>query len=175
MTVLRHILVLLAEALAGAALLGVSVVWPPMHQPARSDVVVLLSGDGARLPGALRLMERRVASTLLFVGEPDTQPVMDVCRKPQPFEVICVRPTPDNTRTEAQSAGRVARDRHWQSMVLVSSRYHLIRARMLFRRCFSGVLDTVGDPPTYGPEFARRQVAHEWIAFAYQSVFTRGC
>lgn len=175
MTVVRHVLVLLVGALAGAGLLLAWVVWSPVHQPARADVVVLLSGDGARLPGALRLMDRRVAPTLLFVGQPDTLPVVEVCQKPQPFEVICVRPSPDDTRTEAEAAGKVAKARHWDSMVLITSRYHIVRSWMLFRRCFSGHLDAVGDYPTYGPRFAHRQIVHEWLGLMYSSVLARGC
>lgn len=175
MTAIRHGLVLLAEGVAAAWLLAAVVVWPPVHQPAHSDVVVLLSGDGARLPGAIDLMRQEVAPTLLFVGQPDTATVSDLCRKPQPFEVVCVRPTPDDTRTEAQAAGRLARTRKWTSMVLVTSRYHIARARMLFGRCFSGTVDAVGDYPHYGSAFARRQIAHEWLGLLRASVFARGC
>lgn len=175
MTAVRHGLVWLAEGIAAAGWLGAVVVWPPVHQPAHSDVVVLLSGDGARLPDAVRLMRQRVAPTLLFVGQPDTTAVSDLCRKPQPFEVVCVRPTPDNTRTEAQAAGHLARTRKWNVMVLVTSRYHIARARMLFSRCFGGTLDAVGEYPSYGSAFARRQIAHEWLGLLYASVFARGC
>lgn len=175
MTAVRQAAVLLAEALAAGGLLGLAVVWPPVQQPARADVVVMLSGDGARLPLALRLMERRVASTLVVVGQPDTLSVESVCRAPQPFEVVCLRPTPDNTRTEARATGQLAGQRHWRTMVVVTSRFHAVRARMLFNRCFGGTVDAVGDYPPYGWEFARRAIAHEWLALVHATVFARGC
>jgi len=175
LTAVRHGLILLAEASAAAGLLGLAIVLPPVTQPAHVEVVVLLSGDGGRLPSALRLMERGVAPTLLFVGQPDTPAVGDVCRRPQPFETICVRPTPDDTRTEARAASRIARARHWQSIVVITSRYHLLRARLLFKRCFGGTVDLMGDYPTYGPAFARHQIAHEWLALVYASFLARGC
>ena len=156
-------------------MVGCMVVWPTTYEPERADAVVLLSGDGARLPGALHLMERKVAPTLVFVGTPDVLAVVALCRDPQAFEVVCLQPSPDNTRTEARAAGELARARRWQSMVLVTSRYHVTRARLLFSRCFDGTVGAIGDPPRYGPQFARRQIRHEWLGLIHATVFARGC
>ncbi len=175
MTVVRHAAILLVEALAAAALLAAVVIWPPSREPARADAVVLLSGDGARLPKALALMERQVAPSLVFVGQPDTIEVMDICRVPQPFEVVCLRPDPDTTQTEAQATGRLATERRWRSIVVVTSRFHLVRARMLFRRCFDGVVDAVGDYPQYGREFAMNQIRHEWLGLVHATFLERDC
>ena len=172
---LRQTVTLGGGLLTGAGLLGAMVVSPPIPEPTHADAVVLLSGDGDRLPGALRLMERGVARTLVFVGTPDTLPVVDLCREPQPFEVVCLRPQPDNTRTEAQATGRLAVARDWDSMVVVTSRYHLTRARLYFRRCFSGTVEAVGDYPRHGREFSRRQIVHEWVGLLQASFLTRGC
>ncbi|MGI9080417.1 MAG: YdcF family protein [Acidimicrobiales bacterium] len=150
-------------------------IWPPVDQPPHADAVVLLSGDGARLPVALRLMDRHVAPTLVFVGQPDIVAVADLCRTPQAFEVVCLRPTPDNTRTEAQVASRLARQRGWHTMTVVTSRFHVLRARLLFRRCFDGRVEAVGDYPHYGWQFARRAVVHEWFGLVHSSLFARGC
>jgi uncharacterized SAM-binding protein YcdF (DUF218 family) len=161
--------------LAGGALLASTVIWPPIEHPRRADAVVLLSGDGGRLPGAVRLMERGVASTLVFVGTPDTIGVLNICRGPQPFEVVCLHPRPDSTRAEARAAGRFARDKGWDSLVVVTSRYHLTRGRMLLRRCFGGTVHAVGDYPQYGREFARRQIVHELLALGHATFVSRGC
>lgn len=160
---------------AAAAVVGSMVVWPVQRPPASADAVVLLSGDGGRLPGALRLMERGVARTLVFAGQPDTLAVAALCTDPQPFEVVCLRPSPDTTRTEARAAGELARARQWDSMVVVTSRFHATRARLLFRRCFGGTVEVVGDAPPYGMNFARRQIAHEWLGLVHASLISRGC
>ncbi len=173
--VVRHGAILVVELLGVAAWLGVAVVWPPIDPPPRSDVVVLLSGDGARLPVAMRLMERKVAATLAFVGTPDTGAVRDLCVLPQAFEVVCLRPSPDSTRTEAQATARLARLRGWRSMIVVTSRFHAMRARMLFRRCFDGRVEVVGEYPHYGWEFTRQAIAHEWLGLLHASLFARGC
>ena len=172
---LRAALRLSALLVAAAATLGAMVVWPAMRQPGSVDAVVLLSGDGARLPGALRLMEGGVARTLVFVGQPDISATAALCSEPQSFEVACLRPSPDTTRTEARATGALARSRGWTSIVLVTSRYHATRARLLFRRCFDGTVDVVGDPPAYGAAFALRQIAHEWLGLVHASILARGC
>ncbi len=152
-----------------------TVIWPPVENPYRADAVVLLSGDGGRLPGAVRLMERGVASTFVFVGAPDTIAVLNICSGPQPFEVVCLHPEPDSTRDEARATANLAQARGWESLVVVTSKYHATRARMFFRRCFGGTVDAVGEYPDYGFEFARRQVVHELLALVHATFVSRGC
>lgn len=171
----RAFLRLFALLTASGAVLAWMVIWPPTTVPVAADAVVLLSGDGGRLPEALRLMDLEVAPTLVFVGEPDILAVVDLCRDAQQFEVVCLKPSPDTTQTEAQATGELARSRRWKSIVLVTSRYHLTRARLLFKRCFDGTVHTVGDPPGYGPAFARRQIVHEWLGLVHATVLARGC
>lgn len=150
-------------------------VWPPIRQPTTADAVVLLSGDPARLTLARHLMETGVAPTLVLAGNPDTGPIAALCTDPQPFEAVCLLPSPDTTRTEAQVAGELAHSRQWRSMVVVTSRYHATRTRLLFRRCFSGTVAAVGDPPAYGTRFALRQIAHEWLGLVDASLLARDC
>ena len=175
MIAVRTIVRLVAEGLAAGGVLGVAVVWPPVSEVPPADAVVLLAGDGARMPVALGLMDRKVAPTLVVAGEPDIQEVIDLCRRPQPFEVVCLRRTPDNTRTEAQATGQLAEERRWQALVVVTSKFHITRARLHFRRCFDGVVATSGEYPAYGWRFSGRQVLHEWLGLVHASVFARGC
>jgi uncharacterized SAM-binding protein YcdF (DUF218 family) len=165
---------LIIEVLAAAAVLGMAVVWPPVSQPTSADAIVLLSGDGSRVPVAVGLMERGVAPTLVFAGQPDTTQGLDLCRG-APFEVICLRPEPDNTRTESRAAARLAGERGWRSLVLVTSKFHMARARLHLKRCFPGSVEMVGGYPPYGWEFARRLIVHEWVGLVHASVLARGC
>ena len=111
------------------------VVWPETDPPARADAVVVLAGGDERLPAALGLMDRRVAPVLVVSrGHPD------VCGSEARYEVVCFRPEPDRTQGEARAAAHLADERRWRSLVVVTSRYHATRARMLFRRCFGGDL-----------------------------------
>lgn len=52
-------------------------------------------------------------------------------------EVICQAPVPDDTRGEAMLARELASTREWRRIVVISWRYHLPRARLIFRQCYN--------------------------------------
>jgi uncharacterized SAM-binding protein YcdF (DUF218 family) len=84
-----------------------------------------------------------------------------LCRSGDPERIVCIRPEPYSTRGEARLAGRLARERDWDSLVVVSSRFHLLRARRLFERCFRGELAFVGAPnPRWRLPLS---IALEWV------------
>ena len=159
--------------------LGLSVLpflFPPDDTPKRADAIVVLSGDhGERLAKALRLMQQGVAPTLVLDGAPDFQYVVDLCRGEQAFEVVCLRPDPDSTRHEARAATRLASDRGWRRMVVVTTSHHVVRAGMLFRRCFGGEVGTTGAAPPYGWRMSARAVVHEWLGVGAALTVRRGC
>ena len=172
---MRQSLVVLTEAVAAGAVLGTAVVWPPVPDVPQPDAVVVLAGDGARVPRALERMEQTAASTLVFAGQPDTAEGAALCTDPQPFEVVCLRPSPDNTRNEARATTRLASERGWTSLLVVTTRFHVARARLHFSRCFDGAVEAVGHYPTYGRPFALRLVLHEWVGLAHATLVERGC
>ena len=151
-------------------------VWPLSGHPDRVDAVVVLSGDhGERLPVALRLIERGVAPTLVLDGTPDYRRVFELCREQQAFEVVCLRPEPDSTRAEARAAGRLATERGWNSLIVVTTTHHVTRSRMLFRRCFDGDVSMVGAYPPYGWRISLRQIVHEFLGAGHTLTVRRGC
>ena len=115
---------------------------------AKADAVMVLAGDRRRLPIALDLVERGVAPILVISDglDPRWTQANRLCRFGDPARIVCLRPDPYSTRGEARLAARLARERGWDSLVVVSSRFHLFRARTLFERCFHGRLDLVGAP-----------------------------
>jgi hypothetical protein len=171
----RHLALMGLEALVGGAILASSVLWPVVPKPSKADAVVLLSGDAARLDGALRLMNQGVAPTLVFVGMPDTPTVAAICDGDRGFEVVCLRPSPDDTRSEAEAVGALAEARRWDALAVVTSRYHIVRARLLLRRCFAGRIQATGEVPTYGRAFNQRQIQHELLGLAYATFVLRRC
>jgi uncharacterized SAM-binding protein YcdF (DUF218 family) len=138
-------------------------VWPSTASPDRADAVVVLSGDrGERLRRGVQLVEAGVAPTLVMAGDPDFPRAAEVCSQPQPFEVVCLRPDPDSTRTEAQATAGLARSRSWERMVVVTAPWHVARVRAVFGGCFPGSMEIVGvQAPGYG--VTPRIVAHEWL------------
>ena len=151
-------------------------IWPNVDRAGRADAVIVLSGDhGERLAEGLRLMELGVAPTLVLNGTPDLERVNELCRGGQPFEVVCLRPEPDSTRTEASAAGDLAQDRGWRQVVVVTTRYHVTRARLWFSRCVDGAVRVVGAEPPYGRSMRARQVVHEWFGVWHGILVSRGC
>lgn len=114
----------------------------------RADAVIVLSGSKKRLPVALELMRRDVAPTLVvsYGLEPRYPRAVTVCTTPQAFAVLCPKPDPFSTRGEARLIARLAAEHGWSSIVVVSSRFHLLRARLLIERCYGGRVAMVGAP-----------------------------
>lgn len=152
-------------------------VWPANQTPDRADAIVVLSGDhGERLPVALRLLERNVAPTLVFDGTPDRGEEEQLCREGwRGREVVCLRPEPDGTRPEAQAAGRLARERGWDRMIVVTSSHHAARSGLLFRRCIDGSVHVVPARRHLPWREAVWHTVREWAGTGYFLVFKRAC
>ena len=167
---------------AFAVVVGVAVtvrlfVWPAQDNPTRADAVVVLAGGrGERIALGMRLMRERVAPALVLIGE-QTEPEADeLCRGGQPpFELVCLPRGPSSTRTEARAAARLASDRQWRSLVLVTSSYHVTRSRMIHDRCFPGDLDVVGAKAPLGFGSLVPLVAKEWAALVHAATVDRDC
>ncbi len=142
----RFARVLIGLAAGWAVAAAVLFVWPPHHAAAHADaVVVLAGGPGPRLRTGLALVRRGVAPVLaISEGWNATWPEANrLCAgRPAPVPIVCFVPTADSTRGEAESVARLARTHRWNTIVLVSNRYHLLRARMLFERCLDGTIAT---------------------------------
>jgi uncharacterized SAM-binding protein YcdF (DUF218 family) len=141
--------------LVGLWLVAVAVlfVWPPANEtpPAHADAVVVLAGGlNHRLDPGLKLVQEHVAPVLLISGglsDPKWTKARKLCRGeegPTRFRVLCFLAKPFSTRGEAETVARLARAHGWHRIIVVTSTYHVTRARMLFRRCFHGQLWTVG-------------------------------
>jgi uncharacterized SAM-binding protein YcdF (DUF218 family) len=111
--------------------------------PAEADAVVVLAGSDVRLPVALRLMKDGVAPTLVVsdgFNDEDEERRRLCTGPPTPYTLVCRKPDPYSTRGEARMIRDLARARGWDSIVVVTSRYHLLRTRMLVGRCYGGDL-----------------------------------
>jgi uncharacterized SAM-binding protein YcdF (DUF218 family) len=167
---LRRRRVWMPLAVVGTLLLGATArlfVWPSTDDPRRADAVVVLDGgSGERLDEARALVERDVAPTLAISAgrELDPDEADGLCARPQQFEVVCFSPTPDSTRGEARALATLARQNGWNEVVLVTSTYHVTRARMLVERCFDGRVDVVAASPPTRPLHWIAAVGHEWAA-----------
>jgi uncharacterized SAM-binding protein YcdF (DUF218 family) len=107
----------------------------------KADAVVVLGGEhDGREDYGLSLARDGWAPTVV-ISNPypaDDSVMRRVCGQPgSDIEVICMKPFPLTTRGEADMVRRLAAQRSWDRVIVVSWRYHLPRARMVFRQCFS--------------------------------------
>ena len=107
--------------------------------PARVDAIVMLDGPGDRLHTAEALAWQHRAGTLVVSrGSPVYGHGTSCAARIPGVRVICFNPQPSTTQGEAQFAGRLARQYHWRSIVLVTITPQDTRARIRMERCFSG-------------------------------------
>jgi uncharacterized SAM-binding protein YcdF (DUF218 family) len=170
--VIRRLLLLLVVALVAASV--VLFAWAPFatEHPRRADAIVVLAGSKTRLPVALDLFHRGVAPTLAVSRDSLEPGRVRLCRLP-PSHAFCFRARPYSTQGEARTIARLARDRHWDSVIVVSSRFHLFRVRMLVRRCTHVRLELVPAHVTWWRWPIA--IASEWAKLAVAETARRGC
>ena len=138
--------------------------------PAKADAVVVLSGTSERLPVGERLVREGYAP--LLVVSRSTYPKaaeQRACRS----GALCFRAAPYSTRGEARAIARLAAARHWRMVDVVTSQFHIVRARLLIRRCYHGGLRMVGAPePVWRLPY---DAVAESAKLTFQELFARGC
>lgn len=175
----RPLLIVLALLLfaAWAAATSLLLFFPDESVPAHANAIVVLSGTKrARLERGLQLMRQGIAPVLVISrGLPRQLPAERLCAAGHEdgFRVFCFKPRPNSTRGEAEAVGRLAASRHWDSILLVTSRYHVTRAKLLFKRCFHGQLDA--DGVSYSWTTTPVAVIGEWAKLVYALTLARGC
>lgn len=162
----------LAVVLLFAAVTARLFVWSAQGMPVRVDAIMMLAGPGDRLSVALELARTHRAPVLVVSqgqhGYGGPCPV-----QPQRVRLICFEPDPGNTRGEAEFLGRLAKEYHWTSVVLVTTRAQDTRARVVVGRCFSGSI--------YAATASMRlsqwpyEIAYEWGALFKALVLYRSC
>jgi uncharacterized SAM-binding protein YcdF (DUF218 family) len=171
----RLLLVVLVVVAAWLAVAVRFVLVPEQDSAWHADAVVVLAGDHLRLGKALELMTRRVAPTLVISDglAPGWHRANRLCRGRAAFRVVCFRASPYSTRGEAEAVARMAAARGWRSVVVVTSTYHVTRARLLFRRCVDGRVSVTGS--TYQRSLIPLEVVLEPVKLLYALVVARGC
>jgi uncharacterized SAM-binding protein YcdF (DUF218 family) len=135
------LLVLALLAAAFVALTARLFAFPAEDAPERADVVVVLAGNSdLRIPAGRRLVREGVAPRLVLSEEDNRDFPRVLCRR---ADVTCFQADPFSTTGEAATFGELARRRGWRRVVVVTSDYHLTRARLLFERCVGGDVDAV--------------------------------
>jgi uncharacterized SAM-binding protein YcdF (DUF218 family) len=167
----RAALVLLTLVCALVAATLVLFVLVQSDSPRRADAIVVLSGDRARLTTGLRLYHAHVAPTLLISR--DARPWKAAKALCKQRGIICFHADPYSTEGEAETVERLGRGRNWRRIVVVTSRYHLRRARLLFERCTHRRPQVVAARTTTLDYL--KVVPWEWGKLLYQLTIDRSC
>lgn len=125
-----------------------------------ADAIVVLGGehDGREDYGLQLAREGYSTSKTVLISDPylgrrspREVALMDRVCGPQPgLEVICFPPDPSTTRGEAMFTQKMAKERGWKSVIVISWRYHMVRARYIFGQCFDGDVVMRSVPRDYG-------------------------
>jgi uncharacterized SAM-binding protein YcdF (DUF218 family) len=168
--------IVLVVVLGWAALAAVAFALHHGDEPVHADAVVVLEGSKTRLPLGLKLVREGYAPLLVVsLGDRKTLEAR-LCsgRERVPHvRVICFSAIPLSTRGEAEYIGRLAEKERLYSIDVVTSKFHVLRAGILIRRCYHGRLHVVGAPestwrlPLY--------LASETAKLAYQETVARKC
>ncbi|MFZ2172731.1 MAG: YdcF family protein [Rhodococcus sp. (in: high G+C Gram-positive bacteria)] len=133
------------------------------------DAIIVLGGDhDGRVEYGIRLAEQGVSKNVVLSNPytHTTKAMSKVCdTRPKSFSVTCVPPAPATTRGEALFTRELASRYGWDSVLVISWRYHLPRARYIFSQCFPGKVLMRPVPREYDFSLA------EWeYTYIYQSV-----
>jgi uncharacterized SAM-binding protein YcdF (DUF218 family) len=140
----------------------------------KADAVVVLGGEhDGREDYGIELARSGWAPTVVISDAYlKDDPVMKrVCKPQSTIEVICARAPALTTRGEAQMMHQLAAQRSWSKIIVVTWRYHLPRARLIFRQCFSRnskavVMEAVPRRYDYSPAHWQFVYAYQYAAFA---------
>lgn len=147
-------------------------------------VVVLAGGRSERLDHGLRLAAGGVAPVLVISNgaEPTWPEAGAVCRGDDGaalagVEVLCPRPDPQRTAGEATMVARLAAERGWRRVVVVTSDFHALRSRLWFERCAAGgfEVEVVGVDSAYNPAQVWGLAMREQVGLLAAVTVQRGC
>lgn len=169
---LRPAVVLLLPLLL---LLAVFVTPAESQAAASSDVVVVLAGERERLPVALDLVAQGGQPLLVSIGPgPGNAAARRLCADPGDLPVLCFEPHPMTTQGEARAVGRLVQQHGWRSVTVVSSSYHLPRARVLVERCTDAAVEVQAARPEASLPTWVQYIGHELGGLAKAAV-QHGC
>lgn len=145
---------------AGGLTAARAVLYPRIDSPKRVDAIVVVAGAADdRYVYARHLAEEGVADKIL-VSQPSTggtdsyataideycadSPV--IARDGRSIEIECFEPDVDTTEGETTAATRIARERGFGSLLVVTYWGHVSRVRIYFEQCFNGPVYVTDTP-----------------------------
>ncbi len=130
-------------------------VCPQADSPRHADAIFVLGGYGfERYRLGLELAQQGWADRVVASnpGGPDNARLTRYCDTPQRgITIDCFDPHPSRTKGEGRELVRLARENGWNTVIVVTFRPHISRARFILEQCFKGTLIMVASPTRVGP------------------------
>ncbi len=173
---MRRVLIVCAIVLGLAYAIGIPLFLrrDDPSPPSSVDAVVALSGSERTLPAAQTLVLGGVAPVLVLSTERSARASerAKLCRS-QPKEIVCVAPDPFMASSEQQVIARLARERRWDTLVVVGPDVERYRMERAFGRCpdVNVVVKGVSEPWWR----TAVEVPLEWVKLAVSETVRRGC
>ena len=148
-----------------AVLFALVVVEPTDASPTGDAVIVHAGGRGERLETAQRLMDAGAAPILvaMYLGTELYPDDTQLCGSSEPYEIICPAPEPITTIGEAQEIGELAEQYGWDDIVIVTTDYHVRRAKLLDDKCTDANIDAVAAGHRLGFFAHVERIGHEML------------
>lgn len=173
----RRWLVVLAVLLIAGVVGGLPVyVWPQVDPLRHADAVVVLGGPPPdRYPFGIQLHESGWAP-MVFWSNPDaSEGYTRYCARHEvDSNLHCFVPDPPTTKGEAQELRRLAAQYGWRSVIVVTFRPHVSRARYILEQCFDGELIMVESPAQISFSEWAFQYMYQTAGYV-RAVFQPGC
>lgn len=150
-----------------------AILHPSTDDPGSVDAIVVVAGAfDERYDHAVELAVRDLVPTVL-VSRPSkmwsvTAALVDGTCDSSPIsspndhqvEIECFTPDSDTTEGETTAATRIARERGWKSILVITYWGHVSRVRIYFNQCFAGAV-YVTDTPNRLSKSRKDALLHE--------------
>lgn len=126
------------------------VMHPRTDRPRAVDAILVLGppDEQGRVDEGLRLAQQGYShNVVISIANEAQRRAKGACGNPfAQLRIVCFEPDPATTRGEAREIARLAEENHWHSVMVVTSSYHISRARMIVNRCFDGDVTMIEAP-----------------------------
>jgi hypothetical protein len=176
---LWRVVLAFSSVLIVVVLAGVPVYVRPQTDHLRhADAILILGGPSYhRYPFGLELASQGWAPNVV-VSNPlgtDDPWLTKFCSTPQTrYELHCFTPEPGTTKGEGQELRRLASQYGWRTIIVVTLRPHISRARFILEQCFDGDLVMVPIPTRLSVRIWAFQYVYQTAGYV-RAILQPGC
>jgi uncharacterized SAM-binding protein YcdF (DUF218 family) len=145
----------------------------------KADAIIVLGGeDDGRMQYGLQLAREGYAHNVVISDSfysTDSPYAKSCASGTATITVTCFHPDPYSTRGEAMYVQRLATERHWKHVIVISWNFHMVRARYIFHQCFDGTVTMHPVPRAYDYPVTEWARVYVYQLTALLKAFVLGC